>query len=194
MSDDDTIGSMEPVARDSRRNTADEVRANRVIEDHAIRGSREDDLSDEDRLEIFRNSFMQAALPTLPKIPGWHVCWVSLTNERDTVPLRRSLGYQPITPEDVVGWRGGNITTLNSGELSGWVNHNEMVAMKIRQELYERFMQEVHHNAPAAEDQKLIYQAERHAEESRRLGGELITGDGLDEIKSTASVRRGKFS
>jgi len=193
MSGHDNIGSMEPIGRDSRK-VEDVDRLDRAAENHVERGSREEDLSDDDRMEIFRNTFMQAALPTLPPIPGYHLCWVSTTNERDTVPLRLNLGYQLVQAEEVMGWRGGNITSIKSGEYTGCVNHNEMIAMKIRQDLYERYMQEVHHNAPAAEDQKLVYQAERIADEGRSLGGDIVADDGLESIKHTASVRRGKFN
>ena len=47
-----------------------EGRESRSAYDRAATESRE--LSDDDRVEMFRQQFIQAALPDLPKIPGYH--------------------------------------------------------------------------------------------------------------------------
>lgn len=183
------------VSRDTRAVEPESSnREDRAMQDRAILGSRETDLNDEERLEIFRTTFVQAALPSLPEIPGWHLCWCSTSNDRDTIPLRLSLGYVPVEPHEIVGWRGGNITTIESGDLKGWVSHNEMVAMKLPMRLYERYMQEAHHKGPAEEDQKLIAMAEGLAEQARSVGAKIGGGSGLDLIKAGASVQVGRFT
>lgn len=209
MPADDSLPSMEPttslpkpnkpvrasaptpdVSRAQPREIRDQEEDLGTMHDRSVLDSIDTPLDDDARLEIFRSQFMAAALPSLPKIPGWHLCWVSTNNERDTIPLRLSLGYVPVKPEEVSGWRGGNITTVKSGELTGWVNHNEMVAMKVREELYQKFMEEAHHLAPAREDMKLVYNAENLAESAKGHKARIEAGDGLDEIKRMAGVSR----
>jgi hypothetical protein len=168
-------------------------REDRAMQDRAILGSREVSLSDDERLDIFRTTFVQAALPSLPEVPGWHLCWCSTTNDRDTIPLRLSLGYVPVEPHEIAGWRGGNISTVESGELKGWVSHNEMVAMKIPMRLYDRYMQEAHHKGPAEEDQKLVTMAEDLAARAQSIGAKVKGGSGLELIKTEASVPVGRF-
>ena len=60
--------------------------------------------TDADRLELFRMAHAQAALPDLPPIPGFHVCWLTSTNSKDSLAFRRRLGYEPIKPEELVGF------------------------------------------------------------------------------------------
>ena len=191
----DTLPPVETTDRETRSAaTAVEDRQDRAMEDRAVTESRDVPLDDDARLELFRSQFVQAALPSLPNVDGWHMCWVSTTNDRDTIPLRLSLGYVPVKLEEIAGWRGGSIQSIKSGELAGWVNHNEMVAMKIRQELYLKYMDEAHHAAPAREDMKLIYTADRLKEQSQSQGGDLMVGDGIESIKQSSSVRKADFS
>ncbi len=209
MSDDDTMTPMDPTSPSSNgkpkqkatlpqapvsREQPREIRAEEddlgAMHDRSVLDSVETPLDDDARLEIFRSQFMAASLPSLPKIPGWHMCWVSTQNERDTVPLRMALGYVPVQPSEIAGWQGGNITTLKSGELAGWVNHNEMVAMKIREELYQKYMEEAHHAAPAREDMKLVYDAERISENARSDKAQIFAGDGIEELKRMAGTSR----
>ena len=50
----------------------DPARRSRAMDDRAVTENRE--LSDDDRIQMFRDSFYQSALPDLPEIPGYHVC------------------------------------------------------------------------------------------------------------------------
>jgi hypothetical protein len=109
-------------------------------------------LSDEERLDEFRKSFFQSVLPDLPTIPGWHVCWLTTTNPRDSIAARTRLGYEPIQAEDIPGWEHA---TLRTGEWAGCVGVNEMIAFKLPMQLYEAYMREAHHVQPLYEEQKL---------------------------------------
>lgn len=109
-------------------------------------------LSDEDRLDEFRKSFFQSVLPDLPTIPGFHVCWLTTTNPRDSIPSRVRLGYEPVKSEDIPGWEHA---TLKGGEWAGCVGVNEMIAFKLPMHLYEAYMREAHHSQPLYEEQKL---------------------------------------
>jgi len=109
-------------------------------------------LSDEERLDEFRKSFFQSVLPDLPPIDGYHVCWLTTTNPRDSIPGRVRLGYEPVKREDIPGW---DHATLKTGEYAGCIGVNEMIAFKLPMSLYEMYMREAHHNQPLREEEKL---------------------------------------
>jgi hypothetical protein len=64
-----------------------EGREDRAMQNRAVTENRE--ISDDDRLDMFRQQFFQAALPDLPKIPGFHVCWLTTTNPRTDLARSR---------------------------------------------------------------------------------------------------------
>lgn len=109
-------------------------------------------LSDEERLDEFRKSFFQSVLPDLPPIPGYHVCWLTTTNPRDSIPGRVRLGYEPVKVEDVPGWE---YAATKTGEYAGCIGVNEMLAFKLPMSLYEAYMREAHHVQPLFEEEKL---------------------------------------
>jgi len=136
---------------DSRSTKADDqARSSRGSQDRPVTENRE--ISDRDRLDAFRQSFFQSALPDLPKIQGFHICWLTTTNPRDSMQFRARLGYTPVTMDDVPGW---DYATLKTGEYAGCIGVNEMVAFKLPNRLYQEYMLEAHHRQPAAEESKL---------------------------------------
>jgi hypothetical protein len=159
------------------KKSVDSARESRGAGDRAATENRS--LSDDDRLEMFRAQFFNAALPDLPKIPGYHVCWLSTTNPRDTVMGRLRLGYELIKSEDVPGYEA---VTLRTGEYVGCIGVNEMIASKLSESLYQRYMSEAHHDAPAREAGKLTESVRLMQEQARRRGGDLEVGDGLEEM------------
>ncbi len=134
-----------------RKKTPSKVRASRAGSDRKS-ADQHRVLSDEERLDEFRKSFFQSVLPDLPTIPGWHVCWLTTTNPRDSIAARTRLGYEPIQAEDIPGWEHA---TLRTGEWAGCVGVNEMIAFKLPMQLYEAYMREAHHVQPLYEEQKL---------------------------------------
>lgn len=112
----------------------------------------ERDVTDEERLELFRLAMFQNQLPSLPHMPGWHPCWLTTANPRDSIQGRLRLGYQLIRPEEVPGWEHNILT---SGQYTGCIGINEMVAAKLPMRLYELYMTEAHHNQPLAEEGRL---------------------------------------
>ena len=125
-------------------------RADRRMEDRSVTQDRE--LSDDERVAEFRQQFFQSALPDLPHIPGYHVCWLTTENPRDPIHSRIRLGYEPIRESDIAGWEHASIKT---GEWQGCIGVNEMVAFKLPLELYEQYMRINHHEQPLAEEEKL---------------------------------------
>ena len=156
----------------------DPARQSRASQNREATENRE--LSDDDRVEMFRQQFFQSALPDLPKIPGFHTCWLTTTNPRDTIQARSRLGYEPVKPEDIPGWE---YATIKTGEYAGFIGVNEMLAFKVPTRLYELFMEEAHFNAPMREDEKLVAMTEGLREQAERAGGKLIEGDGMADLR-----------
>jgi hypothetical protein len=161
-----------------------EGRESRSAYDRVATESRE--LSDDDRVEMFRQQFIQAALPDLPKIPGYHTCWLTTTNPRDSIQARIRLGYEPIKPEEVPGWEYASIKT---GEWMGFIGVNEMLAFKLPMTLYKRYMQAVHYDAPNQEEERLLGATDSMKEQAERAGSRLVEGDGMSAIRESAKVR-----
>ena len=158
------------VGRRSRKSEDRETVENRTV-------------SEDDRLEMFRNQLFNDALPDLPDMPGWHVCWLTTTNPRDPIHRRMQLGYEPIRPEEVPGME---YATLKTGEYAGMIGVNEMLAFKLPQSLYQKFMREAHYDAPLREEDKLAETAEIMREQAARAGSTLYEGDGLSEMRHEA--------
>lgn len=139
------------------------VRKDRHMEDRDVTQDRE--LSDDERVAEFRQQYFQSALPDIPKIPGFHVCWLTTDNPRDPIHNRLRLGYQPIKAHDIPGWEHASIKT---GEWAGCIGVNEMIAFKIPLDLYEEYMYINHHESPLSEEEKLSSQIRQMEEEMNR--------------------------
>ena len=164
--------------------SAGETRGRRAMQDRAVTQNRE--ISDDERVEMFRQQFFQSSLPDLPKIPGWHMCWLTTTNPRDSIHMRMRLGYEPVKPEDIPGWE---YATLKTGDWAGFIGVNEMLAFKLPISLYEKYMQEAHHDAPLREEEKLTDTAEFMEQQARASGSRMDAGDGMTEIGQRRSAQ-----
>jgi hypothetical protein len=166
------------------KKSAGDARESRAMQDRTVTEDRA--LSDDERVEMFRQQFFQSALPDLPKLPGWHTCWLTTTNPRDSIQTRLRLGYEPVKPEDVPGWE---YATLKTGEWTGFIGVNEMLAFKLPMSLYEKFMQEAHHNAPLREEEKLTDTAEFMQQQARANKSNIMIGDGNSEMGQDRAAR-----
>lgn len=153
-------------------------RQSREMEDRQVVENR--NVTDDDRLEMFRAQLFNDALPDLPDMPGYHVCWLTTTNPRDPIHRRIQLGYEPIKAAEVPGMEFASVKT---GEWSGLIGVNEMIAFKLPMSLYQRFMQEAHHDAPLREENKLAETAEIMRQQAEGSGSTLFEGDGLQEMR-----------
>lgn len=153
-------------------------RQSREMEDRQVTENRE--VTDDDRLEMFRAQLFNDALPDLPNIPGFHMCWLTTTNPRDPIHRRIQLGYEPIKASEVPGMEFASVKT---GEWAGMIGVNEMIAFKLPETLYQRFMQEAHHDAPLREENKLAETAEIMRQQAEGSGSTLFEGDGMMEMR-----------
>ena len=129
------------------------VRADRRMQDRNVTQDRA--LSDDERVEEFRQQYFQSALPDIPKIEGYHVCWLTTENPRDPIHGRVRLGYEPIKSSEIPGWEHASLKT---GEWAGCIGVNEMIAFKLPLELYEQYMRINHHEQPLQEEEALSSQ------------------------------------
>lgn len=146
-------------------------RKNRSSSDRPIRENRE--LSDSERVDMLRRSFFQSALPDLPKIPGYHNCWLTTQNPRDPVHGRLRLGYELILEDEVPGFEHLGI---KDGPFKGAISVNEMIAAKLPMHLYESFMRSVHYEAPMQEEEAIYTEAmnaNETAMQTARRGGQM---------------------
>jgi len=132
------------------------------------------EISEDDRLAMFRMQLYNDALPNIPDIPGYHVCWLTTTNNGDTIQHRLRLGYELIRAEDAPGME---LVTMQTGEYAGCVAVKEMIAAKLPLSLYYRYMQEAHHDAPMREENKLEETAQMMREQAERSGGRLVVDE-----------------
>lgn len=158
-------------------------RETRRSEDRTVTENRE--LSEADRLEMFRQQMFNDALPDLPQLDGYHVCWLTTTNPRDSIHRRMQLGYEPVRADEVPGMA---YASLKTGEYSGMIGVNEMVAFKLPMSLYQAYMKEAHHDAPNREEQKLAEVADMIRDQAERHGAKLIEGDGNEDVRRNSSV------
>ena len=151
----------------------DDVRQNREEQDRSVVENRI--MSDDERLEIFRSTSFQHTLPEVAPIPGYHLCWLTTNNPRDSIMMRQRWGYEPVKAHEAPGFDHAAITT---GQYSGCIGVNEMVLFKIPLRLYERYMKEAHHEGPLREEGKLRAVLEVIAQQAREKGAEVEVGDG----------------
>lgn len=163
-------------------------RSSREAQDRLATENRE--VTDADRLEMFRQQLFNDALPDLPRIAGYHLCWLTTTNPRDPIHRRMQLGYEPLRPEDVPGME---YASLKTGEYAGMIGVNEMVAFKLPQSLYEAFMHEAHHRAPMQEEEKLNALVDNMRQQAEQAGAALIEGDGMEALRQP-QPQRGVFA
>ena len=61
-------------------------------------------ISKQERRKMWSDEWTQSALPKVPDIPGWHLCWLSTTNGYDSIDKRMRLGYVPVKAEELPGF------------------------------------------------------------------------------------------
>ena len=132
-----------------------------------------------ERLELFLETQHQTVLPNLPVMDGYHVCWLTTSNPRDSLQWRISVGYELIRAEDCPGWQG---VGSQAGNYSGAVSVNEMVAARIPISLYNKLMAAVGHAMPMREEEKLRAHATALQRRAQERGLEVEEGLGTAEI------------
>lgn len=168
------------------KRSSEDSRVDRAFKKRVVKRNRK--ISDSKRLDMFRKQFFQSSLPDLPKIKGFHVCWLTTTNPRDTIHARMRLGYTPIQSKEVPGYESLKIT---SGEHAGHIGVNEMIAFKLPLRLFKQYMTEAHHTQPAYEEGKLrqAVEAAQESLESQGLGRRRVR---IEEEEGNAELGKAR--
>lgn len=155
-------------------------RENRASLDKSREAPEDSFVSADERRKMWKDEWTQSALPSVPELKGWHLCWLSTTNSYDSIDKRIRLGYVPVKADELQGMENNKV---KAGEHAGFISCNEMLLYKIPMELYQDVMAHFHHEAPLEEANKIRLQAEQAVgrdSSGRKLG--QVEGEGLDEF------------
>ena len=160
----------------------------RVEEVKARNTANADDVAQRERAAAFRDKWQNSALPDIPKdaIPGMHLCWLSTTNQYDSIDKRIALGYEPVKAAEL-GKGFESLGKMSSGKFEGCVSCNEMVLFKIPEEVYQEVMRLLHLEDPL-EHQRNITEAVRSNSQEGKGGRSILEGGILEMEKEAAKA------
>lgn len=122
------------------------ARADRTSQDRSITENRE--LSDSAR-RAERYAMLRATdtlLPTPPHMPGYHLCWLTTNNGRDTLEQRYRRGYELVKRSELPDFC---LNSQKDGDLTDdRITVNEMVLAKINMDQWKDDMIYLHHQLP----------------------------------------------
>ena len=138
-------------------------------------------ISKQERRKMWSDEWTQSALPKVPEIPGWHLCWLSTTNGYDSIDKRMRLGYVPVKADELPGFDNYRV---KAGEDIGFIACNEMRLYKLPMEVYQEVMTQMHHEAPMEEADKVQVQVDQlqgnRDSSGRSLGS--VEGEGFGNL------------
>ncbi|MEI6484359.1 MAG: hypothetical protein WCO62_13150 [Betaproteobacteria bacterium] len=152
-----------------------ETRAN----EDASRASPEDKFaSTQERRKMWSEEWTQSALPKMPNLSGWHLCWLSTTNSYDSIDKRIRLGYVPVKSEELPGYEDYRV---KAGEHVGHISCNEMLLFKLPMDVYQEIMTHMHDEKPREEAEKIRVQVEQlqGARDSNGKSLVAVEGEGM---------------
>ena len=165
-------------------------REGRSAQDLSRAAPEEKFVSAQERRKMWSDEWTQSALPKLPEMKGWHLCWLSTTNSYDSLDKRMRLGYVPVRADEFPGFDNYRV---KAGEHVGFVACNEMILCKIPEDIYQDIMLQMHHEAPMEEADKIRVQIE-NLQGSRDSSGKSlgqVEGEGFGQFDQ--SVRTPVF-
>jgi hypothetical protein len=165
----------------------DDRLADRVAETkERISNENPDELAKKERVAAFRDKWANSALPDLPNgvIPGFHLCWLSTTNNYDSIDKRIALGYEPVKASEL-GMSFEGLGKMSSGKFEGCVSCNEMVLFKLPEEIYQEVMKMLHLEDPLEHQRNITATVRGQAQEGK--GGRSILEGGILEMEKEAA-------
>ena len=138
-------------------------------------------MTTQERRKMWSEEWTQSALPKVPDIPGWHLCWLSTTNGYDSIDKRMRLGYVPVRSDELPGFENYRV---KAGEDVGFIACNEMRLYKLPMEMYQDIMLQMHHEMPLEEADKVRLQVEnlQGARDSQGKSLGKVEGEGFGEF------------
>jgi len=143
-------------------------------------------ISTQERRKMWSEEWTQSALPKLPNMDGWHLCWLSTTNSYDSIDKRIRLGYVPVKSEELPGYEDYRV---KSGEHVGYISCNEMLLFKLPMDIFQEIMTYQHHDKPREEADKIRVQIESLQGQRDSNGRSLVNveGEGIGGIEQQPS-------
>lgn len=172
--------------RIAKRTSTAEDRADRSVSDRPMTENREasDPIRLDERLAILRD--VNTKLPQPPDMPGYHLCWLTTTNQSDPLEHRFRLGYELVKQNELPGFK---MSTQQSGQVTDeFIRVNEMVLAKIDRETWLAYMKHLHHDLPMEQAENLrtsvSIQKDGRGRDVAYTGGEFRNGvsDGYSSI------------
>jgi hypothetical protein len=169
-----------------KKSLGDGGRNDRSNEDTNRRAPEEKFISTQERKRMWSEEWTQSALPKLPNMDGWHLCWLSTTNSYDSIDKRVRLGYVPVKSDELPGYEEYRV---KSGEHVGYISCNEMLLFKLPMDIYQEVMTYQHHDKPREEADKIRVQIENLQGTRDSNGRSLVNveGDGIGSIEQQPS-------
>ena len=158
-------------------------RHTRASEDQSRLPAEEMFASTQDIDKMWSDEWTQSALPKVPDIPGYHLCWLSTTNSYDTIDKRIRLGYTPVLADELPGFDNYRV---KAGEHVGHISCNEMLLFKLPMDLYQRVMTHFHYQKPMEATQVIMERMEE-LQGSDSSGHRLLKteGEGFDRANKS---------
>jgi len=156
-------------------------REQRSSQDASRAAPEEKFISTQERRKMWSDEWTQSALPKVPDIPGWHLCWLSTTNGYDSIDKRMRLGYVPVRADELPGFDNYRV---KAGEDIGFIACNEMRLYKLPMDVYQEVMIQMHHEAPMEEADKVQVQIEQLQGNRDSSGKSLgsVEGEGFGNL------------
>lgn len=168
------------------RSAAADVRGDRGIQEDLERA--ENVLSDDEFFSMLDGGFDDNRLPNVPRIPGFHCCWLTTSSPYDSISKRLRLGYVPVRYSEVPTMQMPDGTVQQP---DGNVTCNEMALYKLPERRFQALMAHYHHRRPLEDEQgtlsKIAAGNDTRDSSGKVLGAE--EGDGIETMKR--SVERG---
>jgi len=148
-------------------------------------------ISKRERAAAFRDRWQNNALPEIPggTIPGFHLCWLSTTNNYDSIDKRMALGYEPVKAAEL-GKGFEALGKMNSGKFEGCVSCNEMVLFKLPEDVYQEVMRMLHLEDPLEHQRNITAQVRDTAQGNK--GGRSVLEGGLLEMEKETTKANNK--
>jgi len=162
-------------------------RETRASEDAVRQAPEEQFHSTRERRRMWSDEWTQSALPKVPDMPGWHLCWLSTTNAYDSIDKRIRLGYVPVRADELPGFENYKV---KAGEDVGFIACNEMRLYKLPMDLYQDVMLQMHHEKPMEEADKIRVQVEnlQGARDSRGRSLGQVEGEGFGDMDRNVKI------
>lgn len=163
-------------------------RESRGSEDDSRAAPEDKFVSTQDRKRMWSEEWTQSALPKLPSLSGWHLCWLSTTNSYDSIDKRIRLGYVPVKSEELPGYEDYRV---KAGEHVGYISCNEMLLFKLPMDVFQEVMTHMHYDKPREESEKIRVQVEQlqGARDSNGKSLVQVEGEGMGNFASQSANR-----